>query len=91
MTKLTTQFLYWKLAIYKLVSGSLIIGISTFVAATAAMDWDNISGSSQFIIILSALAAMLKNADSFLSETMGRLKSGKDVSGFDSDPETFKK
>lgn len=91
MARLVEKVSYWKLAIYKLASSSLVIGISTFIAATAAMDWDNMSGSSKFIVVLSAVVAMLKNVDSFLSDTMQRLKFGKEAAEFDSRLNAFEK
>lgn len=83
MPNLIDKVVYWRLALWKLFNGSLVIGITIFIAGTANVDWVTMTGSQKMLIFLAAIVAMLKNADSFLSDTMNNLRQGKGLDGFD--------
>lgn len=69
--------IYWRLAILKLVNGSLMMGLMAFISGTTAVDWNNLSGFERLIIIGAAYVAVSKYIDAYFDQMASRLLAGK--------------
>jgi hypothetical protein len=68
---------YWKLAIFKFLSGISKIGLLAFIAAMTAKNWYLLTGFDRFVIIASAIIQMLTYAEGFFDQVVNRLMAGK--------------
>lgn len=63
---------YWKLSIYKCISGSFIVGLTFLVTSLSNMEWANMSTQSKITLIAGMIVASLKSVDMFLDQTLQR-------------------
>ncbi len=71
------DLMYWRLAIWKFLNGTLKVGIAAFIGGTAAQTWDTMNPSEKTLVILSAILAMQTFIDGFLDQTLAQLKGDK--------------
>ena len=66
---------YWKLAIWKGFSGSLIVilgGLPTII-----LNWTDMSGGGQCVAIIGLVVSTVKFLDGFMDQTASRLAQGR--------------
>lgn len=69
--------LYWKLAIWKILYGSLKQAGTAYVGSTAAVRWVDMHWDERVVIIITAAIAVGTFIDGFLDQSIGRLIAGK--------------
>lgn len=77
MNQAVNNLIYWKLAIFKFLSGLTKVGLLGFVASTTAVTWQNLGGWERFFILASVGCQMLTFAEGFVDQTASRLFAGK--------------
>lgn len=75
-----TSLLYWKLFIFKVINGVVMVAAAGIVTALAGVDWASLSGSQKLIIICSILITVGKYLDGLFDKTLSKLSDGKDAS-----------
>lgn len=81
ITKATNGFMYWKMVYWKLAVKSIRVGLVTVYGAANSVNWGSLSGYEKFVIIASAIVAILDVWDSFFDSTISQLKAGQPSSG----------
>ncbi len=67
--------IYWKHAIWKAFSGSILVGLGT--APTVVLGWDTMITSGKIVAVIGIVVAVVKSLDMFFDQTMNRLAAGK--------------
>lgn len=67
--------IYWKHAIWKAVSGSLLILLGA--APTVVLGWDTMLLSGKIVACIGLAVAVIKSVDMLFDQTMSRLAAGK--------------
>ncbi len=69
------QLLYWKLAIWKAVSGSLLVLLGG--SGSLVLNWDTMTLGGRIVAASGLAVGVLKFLDGFLDQTASRLAAGK--------------
>jgi hypothetical protein len=66
----------WKLVIFKVITNSIVIAGTGYLAAMHSTKWANLDGEDRFCLILGLVIAVLKYIDGFLDKTVSKINSG---------------
>lgn len=72
MKKAWGNITYWKLSIYKCISGSTVVGVTFLITQLSNMEWGNMTTQSKIILFAGMIVASLKSVDMFLDQTLQR-------------------
>lgn len=70
-------WIYWKLAIWKILFGSFKTAGTFYIGATASVRFVDLHADQMVLVILSMLLAVTTFIDGFIDQTVGRLLSGR--------------
>lgn len=67
--------IYWKHAIWKILSGALLVGLGG--APTIVLGWDTMLMSGKIVAICGLVVSVIKSVDMLMDQTLSRLAAGK--------------
>ena len=74
---MNNTILYYRIVIFRVLCGVLIVGISTFVAGISSTAWSAMTTDARMLTILMVALAMLKFLEGFFDKSVANLSSGK--------------
>lgn len=70
-----SALVYWKLVIFKVSNGFMLVVAMAFLAATDGIDWDAFTAFQKFKLAVFCTVAGLKYIDGFFDQTLTYMKS----------------
>ena len=67
--------MYWKLAIWKVCSGSVMVIVT--VGPSTVLNWDTMTTQGRMVAVGGLIGALYKFLDAFFDNTVARLAAGK--------------
>lgn len=74
MAAFKAAFLYWKLAIFRIVGKSFMALMLSLVTSMNGSQWSKFTSTEKFVAIVTALGAMWMVIDAFLDTTMSEMR-----------------
>lgn len=85
------KIIFYKLAIFKGVIGTLKAGIAAYIAGVAANTWTQMTTDAHILIMLSMFLSMITYLDGYVDQTASKLAKGKLPIGDDFDTQHYVK
>lgn len=75
INKARAGLIYWRLVIFKVINGTVKVGVMSYLGATASVRWSDMHADERAVVILTAYVAMSSFLDGFFDQTINQLKS----------------
>jgi len=77
MSRWFKEAFVWRLAIVRLASYSIVVGVSTFSTAMNGLEWGVLNPTQQFITVCGVVSSIAGVVCAFLDRTISNIVSGK--------------